>query len=865
MTSHALPKGAAMKAVVMAGGEGSRLRPLTLTRPKPMLPVVNRPLLGHILYLLKQHGISDVVITLQYLANQIQDYFGDGKSLDMSIEYVIEDSPLGTAGSVKNAAPYLPDDESFLVISGDALTNFDLTAIVNYHRERGGLVTVALYHVPDPLDYGVVNTDAEGRITQFLEKPGWGEVTSDTVNTGIYVIEPSVLARIPAGQSVDWSHEVFPDMITRDQRLLGYVADGYWCDVGTLGEYHRGNADLLNGRLHLGELGGHIGGGIWTGGPVEIAPDAQLFGPIYLGEEVKIKGSVVIHGPAVVGDYTILDNRVRVDRTVIWRNCYIGEGVELHGSVIGQQCSLKSRSVAFEGSVIADRTVIGEDAVIQPAVKIWPNKEIDAGATVNHSIIWGSQGKRVLFGRYGVTGVVNVDLTPDFVARLGAAFGSVLPKGSIVTINRDPHRSPRMLKRALIAGLPSAGNNVLDLRNVPIPVARYYTRAVGAAGGLHVRLSPYDQRVVDIRFIDHNGLNLTRDQERAIERVFYREDFRRAYMEDIGNIDYALDVVEVYARGYLNSINVRAIRDAHFKIVADYAHAPAADVLPDLLEHLNVEVVPLNARIDANKMALTPDEFMSERAQFATITGALKDTSLGVRLDIGGEKIFVADDTGTAVPDAVMCAAMAALVFRTHPGSSVVVTTDQSHVVERLAERYGGHVLRCQVDVQAMMEAATGEGVLMAGDGTGNFIFPALHPAIDGLIALGKLLELLALQHTTLSQVVAELPEFFVASQQVDSNWDSKGRVMRCLMEQFARFTIDTTDGVKVYLDEREWVLIRPDADRALFHIVAEARSAEAVNGIVAKYSRLVGDLSQMPCPTNGSHDTQDMGIITPS
>ena len=461
-----------MKAVVMAGGEGSRLRPLTLTRPKPMLPVANQPLLGHILMLLKRHGIVDVIMTLQYLPTMIQDYFGDGKNLGMNIEYVIEDSPLGTAGSVKNAGSFLPADEPFLVISGDALTNFDLTQLVTHHREREALVTVALYHVPNPLEFGVINLADDSRITQFMEKPGWGEVTSDAVNTGIYVMQPEILARIPPGQNLDWSHDVFPAMLAQGEPLFGYVMEGYWCDTGTLTEYHRANADLLNGVLHLGDLGEHIGGGIWTGGPVEIAPDAQLFGPIYLGQEVKIKGGVVIHGPAVIRDYTVVDNRVRIDRSIVLRNCYIGEGAELHGAVIARQCSIKSRAVVFEGAVVGDRTVIGAGAVIQPGVKIWPNKEVDASATVNHSIIWGSQGRRVLFGRYGVTGVVNVDLTPDFVARLGAAFGSVLPKGSIVTINRDPHRSPRMLKRALISGVPSAGNNVLDLRTVPIPVAR---------------------------------------------------------------------------------------------------------------------------------------------------------------------------------------------------------------------------------------------------------------------------------------------------------------------------------------------------------------------------------------------------------
>jgi mannose-1-phosphate guanylyltransferase/phosphomannomutase len=473
---------------------------------------------------------------------------------------------------------------------------------------------------------------------------------------------------------------------------------------------------------------------------------------------------------------------------------------------------------------------------------------VENGATVSHSIIWGSQGRRLLFSRYGVTGLVNVDLTPDFVARLGAAFGSVLPRGSTVTINRDPHRSPRMIKRALISGLPSAGNNVLDLTVLPIPVARYYTRARAAAGGIHVRLSPFDPRVVDIRFMGGDGLNLTREQERNIERVFFGEDYRRAYLEDIGNIEYAPDAVDVYARGYLRALDVEMIRAARFKVIADYAYAPAADVLPRLLDALQVDAVPLNARVDASKVSILHDEFRAGRAQLARITQVIQNVSLGVRLDVGGEKLFVADDQGNTVSDGVMCAAMAALVFRTYPGSTVVVTADQPLLYERLAEIYGGHVRRCPADPQALMQAAADDGVTMAGDGTGYFVFPALHPAIDGLFALGKLLEMLARQHTLLSAVIAELPQFHMATGKVDGMWETKGRIMRCLIQQFAKLRVETLDGIKIYLSDTEWVLIKPDNDTATFHLVAEARSPQAAQEIIADYGGIVHSYVQVPC-----------------
>ena len=238
-------------------------------------------------------------------------------------------------------------------------------------------------------------------------------------------------------------------------------------------------------------------------------------------------------------------------------------------------------------------------------------------------------------------------------------------------------------------------------------------------------------------------------------------------LDEIGNIEYALDAVDVYTRGYLLALDVDAIRWTKFKVVADYAHAPSADVLPQLLDKLQVESVPLNARVEASKASILQDEFRGGTAQLARITQVLDNVSLGVRLDVGGEKMFVADDQGISVPDPVMCAVMASLVFRTYPGSTVVVTVDQPLVYEHLAEQHGGHVRRCPADPQALMHAATEDGVAMAGDGTGCFVFPALHPAIDGLFALGKLLEMLARQQTRLSDVIAGLPPFHMATGSV--------------------------------------------------------------------------------------------------
>lgn len=831
-----------MKAVVMAGGAGSRLRPLTVNRPKPIVPIVNKPVIGHILDLLKRHGITDVIITLQYKAETIQDYLGDGSSLGMHIEYTIEESPLGTAGSVKQAQALL--DDTFIVISGDALTDFDLSAIIDFHKTRKAMATLTLYRVPNPLEYGVVIIDEQGRIRQFQEKPSWGEVISDTVNTGIYVLEPEALDYFEPELKFDFSNDLFPILLEKEDPLYGYVANGYWCDVGNLSEYMRANSDILEGRVQTGDLGSNCGGGIWCDEDTEIAPDAQLYGPVYLGRGVKIKGGVIIHGPTVIRDYTIVDSNAHVDRSVVWRNCYIGEGVELRGAVIARQCSLKRKSVVFEGAVVGDSCVLGDSAVIHPNVKIWPDKEVESGATVKQSLIWGATGRRVLFGRYGVTGLVNVDLTPEFAARLGATFAGTLPLGSSVTINRDPHRSPRMLKRGFISGIPSAGCDVLDLQDVPIPVARFYTRTTDAKGGVHVRLSPYDGRVVDLKFFGENGQDLAVSEQRNVERVFFREDYRRVYLDEIGTIDYAPNVAESYSEAFLDALDCEAIRAANPYLVVDFANATTAPLFTPLLTQLNCRVVALNAAVDERKMSIPSQELRENIKQLARISSVL-ETSMGVRLDVGGERIFVVDDRGEVVPDVSLCAAMARMALQANGGGTIAVPVTMPDIFERIAEPFGAKVLRTKVTAPALMTAANDPDVIMAADGRGSFVFPAFQPVVDGMMAVAKLLEFLTTQGKTLSQAIAEVPEHHVAQGQVGCPWESKGTVMRLLNQQYKDRLGIQIDGVKIRLGDEEWVLVLPDMDHPLFYVFAQARSEAQAQELVMRYQRIVEGLQE--------------------
>lgn len=810
-----------------------------------MVPIAGKPVMEHILNLLKRHGITEVVVTVQYLASNIEDYFGNGSQLGMRITYSREDIPLGTAGSVKNAEDQLT--EPFLVISGDALTDYNLTDLIAYHREKQSLATLMLAHMPNPLEYGVIITNEDGHIAQFLEKPSWGEVFSDTINTGIYVIDPKVFSYFEKNKPFDFSQELFPMMLRSGDPIYGYIAEsGYWCDVGNLPEYMRANADVLQGRVEAEIPAQNVGGNIWCEAGVEIAEDAQLYGPIYLAHDCKIKAGAIIHGPSTIGHYTIVDERAQIDRSIVWNNSYIGERAELRGALVGSSTSIKSKAVMFEGSVIGDSSIVQEGAIIQPNVKIWPDKEIESGAVINTSIIWGSQGRRGLFSRFGVTGLVNVDLTPDFATKLGGAYGAILAKGSIVCINRDSHqRTPRMIKRAVIAGLPSAGINVQDINQVPIPVARYFIRTTDAVGGVHVRLSPYDRRVIDMKFFDQNGLDINKTTERKLENLFFREDFRRVDVDEIGAIDVLenAEVINRYLSGFSKAVDFEAVRESKFQLVIDYANGSTTQLLPGIFNRLGCDLVVLNASPDESRLARSYEEMAKELQRLATITSSL-GANLGIHIDPGGENISVVDDRGRIVDGTKMLAAMASLFLRRYQGGTVAAPVTAPNALQYIAQRYEGHIQHTKVLRHAMMTAATREGVVLVGDGAGGFVVPSLHPAFDGMLAIAKLLELLATFHTRLSDVIDDLPPYYMSTTRVTCPWEYKGKVMRILSEQYRERRAKPIDGIKIDLG-KEWVLVLPDADRPLFHVVAESVSNDQAQALAEKYARVVSGLQQ--------------------
>lgn len=829
-----------MRAVLMAGGSGTRLRPLTCDLPKPMVPVLNRPIAEHIINLLRRHNITEIIATLHYLPDAMQEYFGDGSDFGVQITYAVEeDQPLGTAGCVKNIAELL--DHTFLVISGDSITDFDLTAALKFHRSHKSKATLILTRVPDPMEFGVVITDENYRIRRFLEKPSTSEVFSDTVNTGTYILEPEVLDYLPVNEECDFSKDLFPCLLEKDEPMYGYVATGYWCDIGQLDVYREAHYDALYGKVKLEFPYYEQKPGLWIGQNTFIDETAIIEAPAIIGSNCRIGPRVKIDAGTTIGDNVTIAPDANLKRPIIWNGAIIGEDSHLRGCVICRGTRIDRHAHVLEGVVIGSMCVVGEESQISPNVRVWPSKNIESGAQLNNNLIWGEQAKRNLFGQRGVQGLANIDITPEFAVKLGAAYGSTLKPGATVLVSRDQRSISRMVSRSFIAGLMSVGVNVLNLEASAIPITRAVTPTLSIVGGIHVRLSPDRTDNILIEFFDSKGINITKALEKKIEGSYFKEDLRRAQISEIGEMVYFNQALDVYSRSFERQMNVEVIRHSNSKVVIDYAYSVSGAILPQLLAKFGCDAVVLNASL---KQTSVPDEEKEHLLdQLGRVVKAL-NANFGVQVSANGEQLILVDESGISIRGEMLTALMVNLMLNAHPRATVVVPVHTSSAVEEIARVYHGNVIRTKANPTALMEAAhTNPNVVLGGSGTMGFIFPQLHPGFDGMFCVAKVIEMMTMQRRSLGQIKQSLPRITHHSYSVRCPWGVKGSLMRYLVESHSPDNLELVDGVKIFNYQNDnWVLILPDASEPMINIFANSNDRDWVVQSLRDYRILIHD-----------------------
>ena len=525
-----------MKAIILAGGAGTRLRPLSETLPKPMMPLFDRPVLAHSLDLLKRQGIREACMTLRFLPDSIRNYFGDGKEFGMQLHYQVEDTPLGTAGGVRAASDFCAG-EPVLILSGDAVCDFDFSAAMRFHKEHDADVTILLYAHAEPLEYGLVMTDEFGRITRFVEKPPWNQVFTNRINTGIYILSPRAMAEIPVGQVYDFSKDLFPKLLSQGMKLYGFEAEGYWCDIGSPNAYLQCALDTLAGKckLNLGEKVQNI----YT--KSRIPAGVTISAPIFVGENVTIRPGAHVGPYAIIGANSTVEADSKISYSMI-NAAFIASGARLNHTLVDSGAIIGQGTVLSENTVIGANTVLGDGAFVDAGVRIWANKEIPGQTRVRENLLSGKQRTGLRFsGGCRIIGEWGFALNPESAIALGAAIGEKKRVG----IAFSGEQASRLIARSLACGVISAGGHAYELEGGFESFVSYATDLYGLDHGVFIR---FHDPMLQLKIFGNRGLILSREEERKIESALHSGEKISVKANDIGSFERTSGTLDAYIR-----------------------------------------------------------------------------------------------------------------------------------------------------------------------------------------------------------------------------------------------------------------------------------------------------------------------------
>ncbi len=820
-----------MQAVIIAGGEGTRLRPLTSTVPKPLLPIANRPMIAHVVNLLASYGFDDIIVTVAYLGNSIRNYLGDGSEFGVHIRYLQEETPLGTAGAVANAKELI--EGTFIVLSGDVLTDIDLSKAVAFHLERKALATMVLTAVESPIEFGIVATDDHGRVKQLVEKPSWGEVFSDTANTGIYVLEPNVLDRIPEGKPVDFSEDVFPAILANKEKLSGYVAEGYWADVGTFNGYLQAHRDVLDNRVKVETGGFRFDSNVVIGNNCDIDPTALIVGPALIGDFVKVGPGARILPYSVVGENVRIGSDTVIDGAILYDHAFLGEEVRLRSAIVGRSADIRNRAVINDMVVLGDNVYVGRDAVINPDLKVYPAKTVEPMSTVTNSIVWETGSTRTVFGPLGISGLANIDINPELATRIAMAFASVLPPHGSVFCSRDTSRAARVIKRALMVGFNSVGLDVIDLEATIKPILRHSVANTDASAGVHVSLDPADPQSLVIHLLNAHGVDLTSQERRKVERALEREDFRRVSASEIGDLRLQSRSLDAWKSEITSAPDSYRVREAQFRIVVDYSFGLGAITLPQILASWQMDALAINPYAStARAIELSLPQQMASVADLVAASKA----DLGLIVDQSGERLRIIDDRGSPVPDAELASVLVRVTGIAGTVSRITCPVNMPANIALLAAELELDFEWCGINPSEIAASVEGrEQISLGVSSEGIFYLSGCTSSPDATAALRLLLSGLAATGQRLSDLRLHLSVPAVVDGSVPVSYGSMGITMRNLRaaaENLPHDQLLAIDGIRVDRGGSFW-FAAPDHSEPLMRLWAGAPDREQAESLL--------------------------------
>ncbi|ADL68134.1 Nucleotidyl transferase [Thermoanaerobacterium thermosaccharolyticum DSM 571] len=773
-----------MKAIIMAGGEGSRLRPLTCGIPKPMVPIAGKPAIWHIINHIGRYGINDLGVTLFYLPDKIKNYlyeqYGD------KIKYYVEDKPLGTAGSVKNAVDFL--DETFVVMSGDVITDIDLRKAHDFHKNSGSKVTLVLTRVDIPLEYGVVITDENGRIFKFLEKPSWGEVFSDTVNTGIYIIEPEILDLIPEDKQFDFSKDLFPMLLEKKIPMYGFVSDNYWCDIGSGVQYLKSHLDLLRGYVDLGFKEKVNKDGIIYGKNVIVSENAKLVPPLIIGDNTVIDDNVVIGPYAIIGNGNYIGHGTTLKNSILWDDVKIGANNEIRGTIFCSGAITENNVRTFDNSIIGEKSKLQSFSEVKPNTKIWPNRVITTGNVVEKDVVWGSNDDTSLFGERGIKGNLYDNLMPDNLVKIGEVIGNVF-EGDILVGCVDEAKS-KLAYDLIKDGIKASGRKVYAAFSTILPAMRYSIKKNGYKAGVFIR--NVDRDTINIIIMDENGCDIDKNIEKKIANKYKINDYK---ISRVINDEVPKDINKEYAE--FLSLHRESFGNLNIK----YMNQTTKNIL-----------TILNQRYIEDSAAANYD--------------------IGIKISDDGENVELYDDEGHMFDEDELNY-LRILIGKENGKNKFVIPFNSSQFLNEVSEELNIETKFSKISPPEKMKKMF-EIEKDKNDRSSQF-----NLSFDGINFTLKLIEYLNKNKLKLSDIKKSIPKRIKLNKVVNCDWKDKGLIIRKFYEDKDETESEFLDGIRFNYGDA-WVLLVPDSELPACRIYSEAPTREQAESLLNEYAEYV-------------------------
>jgi mannose-1-phosphate guanylyltransferase/phosphomannomutase len=655
-------------------------------------------------------------------------------------------------------------------------------------------------------------TQKDGRIIRFLEKPSWSEVFSDTVNTGIYVLEPEILQFFKQGQVFDFSKDLFPLMLQKQLPLFGYVADGYWSDIGNLQQYRQTQFDMLDGNVMVELKGNQTVPGIWVGEGVNLHPDALIQAPAFIGEGSLVEANAELKPYTVLGRYTRVASDTIIERSVIWNRNFIGKTAYLTGTLLCDGVQIGIGAQIHEGSVVGEKSMIGDLAVIKPRVKIWPEKTIAERTIQQQSLIYECFSESRLFGENGIKGIPNVDLTPEKVSKISAAFASCFKRFTTITVGSDDHPYSRILCQTVISSLMASGIHVRDVGEALPPVVLYDARRSESSGAIYIKKpGGQEEKNIILQFYDESGLPIDQGWARKVENAYMQEDFSRPDIYEAGTYIPVGNAHTVYLDDVLGQFSIQTIRARGYRIDFHCGNTQAWPMLKLLFMRLGCDV-----------------HFWSNSEPNVPIFSGISEADIIVHLDENVESLRLYTPAGTWTTKEEMLILQMLLAMKEEV--KVAVPVEAPSVIYPILEQNEIPFKRSKSSIRSLLEVGMNQPFQVFA---------------DGIYLLVSLLDYMAEQDWSIHQVMDWIPTFYMVSERVECPIEAKGKVMRRLMEEIKEQPVELLDGIKVLTNDG-WALILPDSEKALFKVIAQGNTPDRADELTQMYKDKILAYQQM-------------------